>query len=140
MEEILLLNNTVVTQDGATNEQPPSPQPNKKKSWLKKILGSTVGETNSGGLTPLQAIAKEFDQYLHYPKVDLETNPLEWWKLNDKQFPSLSKLAHHYLCVCATSVPSERVFSTGGNIVNATHNALKPHNVSKLIFLASNLQ
>ena len=49
----------------------------RKKRWIKKILGPTVRETSSG-LTPLQVVAKEFDQYFHYPKVDLETNPLEW--------------------------------------------------------------
>ena len=96
MEEILLLNNPIGTQNTDTSEQQPGPPPTKKKSWLQKILGPTVGETSSG-LTPLQAVAKEFDQYFHYPKVDLETNPLEWWKLNDKQFPLLSKLVRRYL-------------------------------------------
>ena len=139
MEEILLLNNPVVTQNTDTSEQQPGPPPTKKKSWLQRILGPTVGETSSG-LTPSQVVAKEFDQYFHYPKVDLETNPLEWWKLNNKQFPLVSKLARRYWCVCATSVPSERVFSTGGNVVTTACSSLKPHNASKLIFLASNLQ
>ena len=44
----------------------------KKKSWLTKILGPTVGETSTGTrLTPVQAIIKEFDQYLHYPKKQI---------------------------------------------------------------------
>ena len=48
-----------MTQDGATSEQPPGPPPTKRKGWLKKIFG----ETNIGGLMPLQTVAKEFDQY-----------------------------------------------------------------------------
>ena len=68
------LKNPAMIQDTDTSEQPPGPPPAKKKSWLTKILGPTVGETSSG-LTPLQTVAKEFDQYL---QVDLETNPLEW--------------------------------------------------------------
>ena len=79
MEELVLLSNPVVTQDTDASEQLPGSPPTRKKSWLTKILGPTVGETSSG-LTPLQTVAKEFDQYFHYPKVDLETNPLEWWK------------------------------------------------------------
>lgn len=76
MKEVLQVKNSAMIQD---NEQPPGPPPTKKKSWLTKILGPTVGETSTGtGLTPSQTIVKEFGQYLHHPKVDLETNPLEW--------------------------------------------------------------
>jgi len=49
-------------------------------SWLARVLGPTTEETN-GKMTPSQKVAKEFDQYLHYPKVD---PLLEWWKLNHK--------------------------------------------------------
>jgi len=41
-------------------------------------------------------------------------NPLEWWYANKKKYPILSKLAYKYLCITATSVPSERMFSTTG--------------------------
>ena len=76
-------------------------------------------------MTLSQKVAKEFDQYLHYPKVDPDTQPLEWWKVHNKEIPLLSELAHRYLCPCATSVPSERIFSTGGNIVT-TEEMLSP--------------
>ena len=124
MQEVLQVKNSAMIQCNEQSGQPLGPPPTKKKSWLTKILGPTVGETSTGtGLTPSQAIVKEFDQYLHYPKVDLETNPLEWWKLHDKQFPLLSELARRYLCICAMSVPSERVFSTSGNVVTTARSA-----------------
>lgn len=44
-----------------------------------------------------------------------------------------------YLCVSATSAPSERLFSTGGNIVTCTRSSLKPAKVNMLVFLAKNL-
>ena len=44
-----------------------------------------------------------------------------------------------HICIPATSVPSERAFSTGGNIVNAKHSCLLPENTNMLTFLAQNL-
>ena len=54
---------------------------------------------------------------------DVKSFPLEWWKAQEKQFPLLGRLIHRYLCICATSVPSERVFSAGGE---HCHNFSKP--------------
>ncbi len=44
-----------------------------------------------------------------------------------------------YLCVCATSTPSERVFSTAGKVVGPQRALLKPDKVNMLVFLAKNL-
>ena len=40
-----------------------------------------------------------------------------------------------YLCVQASLVASERVFSTAGDIVTATRSCLDPQHVDHLIFL-----
>ena len=48
-------------------------------------------------------------------------------------------MARRYLVVVATSVPSERLFSTAGNVVTAKRCALEPENVEKLVFLHDNL-
>ena len=64
--------------------------------------------------------------YLQYPALDIDESPLEWWKLECKRMPLLSAVARKYLCVCATSVPSERVFSVGGQLVSQKCNSLKP--------------
>jgi len=118
------LNNRERAAHCENNEQSLEPPPAKKTSWLARILGPTTKKTN-GRMTLSQKVAKEFDQYLHYPKVDPDTQPLEWWKVHNKEIPLLSELAHRYLCPCATSVPSERIFSTGGNIVT-TEEMLSP--------------
>ena len=71
---------------------------------------------------------------------DVKSFPLEWWKAQEKQFPLLRRLIRRYLCICATSVPSERVFSAGGNIVTTSRSSLKPARVDQLVFLATNLK
>ena len=50
-----------------------------------------------------------------------------------------SNVAKYYLCIHATSVPSERVFSTAGDIATAQRAALSGENVDILIFLKKNL-
>ncbi|XP_058631608.1 uncharacterized protein LOC131540596 [Onychostoma macrolepis] len=109
----------------------------------KKTLGSffKVDEDHrpaSSSLSSLQAVAITSELQLS-AAVDSEENPLFWWKEHAKQFPALSKLAQKYLCIPATSSPSERVFSTGGNIVTCLRASLKPESVDSLVFLAKNL-
>ena len=40
---------------------------------------------------------------------------LEWWRVYQDRLPLLAALARQYLCIPATSAPSERLFSTAGN-------------------------
>ncbi|KAF0682248.1 zinc finger BED domain-containing protein 1-like [Aphis craccivora] len=53
--------------------------------------------------------------------------------------PELYKLQQKYLCIPATSVPSERVFSKAGLLTNDRRNRLSPKNLNYIIFLNSNL-
>ena len=52
---------------------------------------------------------------------------------------STSKVAKKYLSIPATLVPSERAFSTAGNIVNKKRACLQPSSVNVLVFLSENL-
>ena len=113
-------------------EEPPAKKP--KTAW-GKIFGKRTVNTSTT-LTPDDEINKEVDKNI--PKPDIESSPLVWWKLHHGQFPLMQKLARKYLCRCATSVSSERVFSTGGQVVNGRI-CLKPEKVNELIFLAQNL-
>ena len=117
------------------------PLPPKKRKGLSAIL-MNIQHENSEATTTLTAEDKidgEFTSYLDYPTVDFETNPLRWWKDEERRFPTLSILAKKYLSICGTSVPSERIFSTGGYIVNGYRSRLQPKNVNRLIFLSHNL-
>lgn len=81
----------------------------------------------------------ELNSYLMTPAIDGEEDPLAWWKVHKINFPRLCKMARKYLCVPATSAPSERLFSAEGNIVTCTRSSLKPAKVDMLVFLAKNL-
>ena len=77
--------------------------------------------------------------YLQYPSLDIDESPFKRWKLECNRMPLLSVAARKYLCICATSVTSERVFSIGGQLVNSRRSRLNPDKVNSLIFLAKNL-
>lgn len=55
---------------------------------------------------------KEADKYRAIPQASMMDNPLQFWKERSFDFPNLIVLAEEYLCVQASSVASERVFST----------------------------
>ncbi len=107
----------------------------------RKSLGSFFKRPSPSntGLTDMQVVEEELEHYLMAPDADSETEPLDWWKMYDKKIPKVSQLERRYLCIPATSSPSERLFSTGGNIVTCHRAALKPETVDRLVFLARNL-
>ena len=63
---------------------------------------------------------------------------LTWWKLNQEELPLLSKIARTVLSIPASSAKSERVFSTGGNVVTAKRSRLLPSKAEDLIILKEN--
>ena len=90
-------------------------------------------------ISPEQKIKCEIDTYLHEQRLDVEENPLKWWKLHESMYPLMAKVSKKYLCAPATSTSSERVFSKGGRIVTPFRASLKPDTVQMLIFLSMNL-
>lgn len=97
---------------------------------------NTLPSSNSTGT--MAEIKKEMSNYLCL-EVQCSENPLQWWKDHSRHFPHLSLIARKYLCIPATSVPSERAFSVAEYIVNEKRSCLLPENVSLLVFLAANL-
>jgi transposase InsO family protein len=59
---------------------------------------------------------------------------LIWWKENGAYYPLLQRIARKYLCVPATSVPSERLFSKVGELVSKKRNRIKPKNIDVMLF------
>jgi hypothetical protein len=55
-----------------------------------------------------------------------------WWKVNQCKLPLLAHLAHHLLCIPATSAPWEHVFSIVS--IAKDHARLAPQTANKLVF------
>ena len=101
--------------------------------------GAEMGVNNS----PAERAKNEMDRYLSEP-LNIESLKdknfcvYKWWSSHEPSYPMLSRVARGFLCIPATSTPSERVFSLAGNIVTKKRCLLLPQNVDKLIFLNMN--
>ena len=82
---------------------------------------------------------KEVMEFQNEPQIHHDSDALVWWKINGKRFPILARLAKRYLCVPATSVPAERIFSTAGLVISNQRSSLTPENADMLIFLNKKL-
>ena len=118
----------------ATETEPPEKR--KKREYLMSLLEGTIEPSVEENKR--KRAKKEIEKYSCINGCT-DGKPLAWWKSYEAQFPLLAKLAKMYLCIPATSVPSERVLSAAGSIVNAKRACLLPENVNMLVFLSQNL-
>ena len=80
----------------------------------------------------------ELDKYLAVPLIARSEDPILWWKKNVSSFLPLKKLVLKYLSSPPSSVASERLFSTAGNVCTDTRNRLLPENANRLVFIMKN--
>lgn len=106
------------------------------EDWLSDIV--CVGESQNNEDDVVQA---EVERYLGsgMKKGDENCTVLQWWKKNEMFYPRVALLAKRILCVQASSVPSERVFSLAGELVSKKRSRLTPENVDMFIFLNKNI-
>lgn len=83
----------------------------------------------------VKSVDIELEKY--QAKSQCKGNPLEWWKSREGSMLTLAKVAKALLCIHYTSVPkqrykslvpSERVFSKAGYLINKQRSALKSKN------------
>jgi zinc finger BED domain-containing protein 1 (E3 SUMO-protein ligase ZBED1) len=100
---------------------------------------TVVVEKNSqASETSTQSVLSvEMRQYFAEPLMIRKSDPLLYWENNKCKYPNLHKLAVKYLSIIATSVPSERLFSSAGDIITPERNRLDDRNLDDLLFLHS---
>ncbi|XP_048012168.1 E3 SUMO-protein ligase ZBED1-like [Megalobrama amblycephala] len=85
-----------------------------------------------------EKIQTEINHYRSLPSTLSSVSPVTWWWDMKHTLPLLSDLATRYLCVQASSTPSERTFSTAGDIISQERACLSPEKADMLIFLKKN--
>lgn len=128
----------VIEEAEEQRDQPAEPE--KKKSKTEEALGLLCRRQIHHGPQRSQDenIQREIAAFSAEPAIDVDADPLMWWKGNAERFPKLAHLARMFLSIPATSVPSERVFSKAGQVVNKFRSCLKPKNVDAILFLNKN--
>ena len=76
--------------------------------------------------------------YFSEPTLPEDTNPLDFWKLNQARFPHLSMLAEHYLSILASSAPVEQLFSIAEKIFRPDRCSMSDETFQKLITIKCN--
>ncbi|XP_071105253.1 E3 SUMO-protein ligase ZBED1-like [Haliotis cracherodii] len=111
-----------------------------ESSAMEELFGDVFVTHVQPAKSTLQLLEEEVSVYKGEECIPLLCDPLEWWCENQYRFPLLPRLAKSLLCIPGTSVPSERIFSTAGDIVTAQRATSSCDHVNMLIFLKKNLK
>lgn len=118
--------------------------PRKKQVPFVKSIANCQ-QTSNLNVNSLSPIELEFTDYLNHSytrniSTKSENNEaLKFFQKTESQFPILAQVARHLLCVPATSVPSESLFSVAGIIQDDQRNRLKPAMLNMLTFIKYNI-
>lgn len=86
-----------------------------------------------------EVIRAQVVKYLRMNNAPRTTEPIGWWiSVGKELYPRIYEVAKKVLVIPATSVPSERVFSTAGEVLSKKRCSLADDNASALIFLKEN--
>nr|XP_039264328.1 E3 SUMO-protein ligase ZBED1-like [Styela clava] len=101
-------------------------------------LAFESSESDDSADTEVPVVANEVNKFFSSKVLSECSNPLTWWKDQNANYPNLSKLVGKYMCVTATSTPSERLFSAAGNTATELRSSLTGSHVEALVFLKCN--
>jgi len=95
------------------------------------------GTPTAQSIISREKIETELLWYSHEEVLDLKSDPLEWWKLKSATYPNLSRQVQRMWTLPASSMKSEEIFSTAGNIHTLKRNRLLPQHVMCFYMLMS---
>ena len=116
-------NNTATGSEESTTVTGPTPAKKKKTvtlgSWLSRHSLESTTDSLPRVTNHKQKISQEIELYAALPCSDYEINPLTWWHDHVLVYPALAYVAKKYLCIQASSSPSERLFSKAGQVITS---------------------
>jgi hypothetical protein len=80
---------------------------------------------------------EEMTEYFKLAQEPENTEIINWWRNHESTYPSLANFAFDVLCIPATSVPSEQIFSKAGDLVTKKRNKLSEKTIKALMCLKS---
>jgi len=83
---------------------------------------------------------KEIAAYLDQPPIPRTSCVRTWWRDNESRFPGLARVARRYLGAPCTSVASERLFSSAGNVFTDQRSRLAADRAKMIIVVKHNLR
>ena len=143
--------NTVTSQDESDDGEPSTKKICKRQEeqqaqvqcsiWgcFDEMLSTGDSSAGSAAIRNDADGTAELNQYLTEPLLSHKDDPAVWWQMNRLRFPLLANVARSFLGAPPTSVPSERLFSTAGDVISDHRSTILPENAEKLIFLKCNI-
>ncbi|XP_051778436.1 E3 SUMO-protein ligase ZBED1-like [Erpetoichthys calabaricus] len=128
-----------VGQEGEKGTEDEQEEPQASAVWrFFEERATGPGDTQKRRNPSADAIP-EVRSYLEKPLFQRSADLLSWWETKASVYPRLTHVMAQRLCIVATSVPSERIFSKTGQIITDRRNSINPSKLRHLVFLNANL-
>lgn len=107
-------------------------------SDYEQTVDEVDGDENEDCSTNLPKV-DELARYsaMEIDKSTLTNNPLDFWRMNQNEFPLLSRVARQLHSIPASSAAVERQFSGAGLVINERRTSLHPDQVDNILFIRS---
>lgn len=116
-------------------------QPSTSKDIWENVLVDDDSDQQSQDEEAEAPYRTELQRYLKEKRVsNLQSDPLSYWKVKAVEFPNLGKMVRKYHSPPPGSAASERMFSTGKNVLGTKRLNLKPENMEANLFLKYNIR
>ena len=117
----------------AYGAEAPPPDSTDTEAHLGRMRGQIFGGLKGGQARE----ESELGHYLSGLTADADTDVLKWWEQHASMYPRLARTAQDYLSIPATSVPAERVFSGGSDLITKKRGSLNEDVVQACVCLSS---
>jgi hypothetical protein len=121
----------------------PTPNTAKKPPRFGKLLAQSVPVAPLSPPVDSRVISaerkkEEIALYMAEPRIAEDADHLQYWRLKESNYPTLAALARKYLCVPASSVYSERLFSEYNGLYEKKRSRITPDCAEQVLFLHHN--